>query len=170
MTDLGVHDHRSRRIQHPTGWVFTITDLGVHDGPKRAPDRLPRIDAADWELGRALAQVEGTFSNSMIEAFWRSLKHSWLYLHSLESFTALRRLIEFYVDQHNGVMPHSAFQGQTPNQIFFAIGDDIAKNLEDARRMAREKRLNENRSSCDPCALDTRLGALLVQRPRSRMS
>ncbi|MAG29624.1 MAG: hypothetical protein CL908_01875 [Deltaproteobacteria bacterium] len=49
------------------------------------------------ELARALAHVEVTFSNSMIEAFWRSLKHSWLYLHSLDSLTALRRLIAFYV-------------------------------------------------------------------------
>jgi putative transposase len=38
------------------------------------------------ELTRVLAQVEITFSNSMIEAFWRSPKHSWLYLHSLNSF------------------------------------------------------------------------------------
>ncbi len=47
------------------------------------------------ELTRVLAQVEITFSNSMIEAFWRSLKHSWLYLHSLDDYAALRRLIEF---------------------------------------------------------------------------
>jgi putative transposase len=63
----------------------------------------PAVDAAldSEELTRVLAQVEVTFSNSMIEAFWRSLKHSWLYLHSLETFRALQRLIEFYVDQHN---------------------------------------------------------------------
>jgi len=30
------------------------------------------------EFTRVLAQVEVTFSNSMIEAFWRSLKHGWL--------------------------------------------------------------------------------------------
>ena len=62
----------------------------------------------------------------MIEAFWRSLKHSWLYLpyfHSPDSITALRRLVEFYVKAHNEVMPHSAFQGQTPNEVFFGIGD-----------------------------------------------
>jgi putative transposase len=44
----------------------------------------------DEELIRVLAQVEVTFSNSMIEAFWRSLKHSWLYLHTLDSLAALR--------------------------------------------------------------------------------
>jgi hypothetical protein len=32
MTDPAVQDHRSA--------LFTITDLGVHDGPKRAVDRV----------------------------------------------------------------------------------------------------------------------------------
>jgi len=39
------------------------------------------------ELTRVLAQVEITFSNSMIEAFWRRLKHGWLFLHTLDSLT-----------------------------------------------------------------------------------
>jgi hypothetical protein len=60
-------------------------------------------------LTRVLAQVEVTFSHSMIEAFWRSLKHSWIYLHNLDNATALGRLIEFYVEAHNTVIPHSAF-------------------------------------------------------------
>ena len=125
----------------------------------------------DEALTRVLAQVEVTFSNSMIEAFWRSLKHSWLYLHSLDSLAALRRLIEFYVHQHNAVMPHAAFQGQTPAEVFFGIGDDIASKLAEAHRMAREKRLTENRSAaCRSCVLETGSGTLLVQRPRSRMS
>jgi putative transposase len=64
----------------------------------------------DEELTRVLAQVEGSFSNSMIEAFWRSLKHSWLYLHSLDSFAALRRLTEFYVKAHNGRGEGGAFE------------------------------------------------------------
>ena len=41
---------------------------------------------------RVLAQVEVSFSNSMIEAFWRSLRHAWLYLHTLDT-TAPHRLL-----------------------------------------------------------------------------
>ena len=83
----------------------------------------------DEELTRGLAQVEVTFPNSMIEAFWRSLKHSWLYLHTPDGLVALRRLIEFYVKAHNEVMPHSAFQGQTPDEVFFGIGDEVPRGL-----------------------------------------
>jgi hypothetical protein len=62
----------------------------------------------------------------MIEAFFRSLKHSWIYLHTLDNFTALGRLIEFYVAAHNEVMPHSAFEGQTPDEMYFGTGDATA--------------------------------------------
>ena len=37
------------------------------------------LDGEEWT--RFLAQVEVMFSNSMFEAFWRPLRHSWLYLH-----------------------------------------------------------------------------------------
>ena len=70
-------------------------------------------------LRRLLALTELKFSNSMIEAWWRSLKHQWLFLHSLDSIATIRRLVTFYVHQHNHVLPHSAFRGQTPDEMYF---------------------------------------------------
>ena len=63
-------------------------------------------------LRRVLALTDLKFSNSMIEAWWRALKHQCLFLHSSDSVTTVRRLVEFYVDEHNRVLPHSAFRGQ----------------------------------------------------------
>ncbi len=124
----------------------------------------------DTELTRVLAQVDVTFSNSMIEAFWRSLKHSWLYLRSLDRFATLQRLIEFYVKAHNEVMPHSAFDGQTPDEMFFGTGDEVTTELADARKTAHEERLKANRSArCGVCTGETESTALLLQRARSRM-
>jgi len=130
-----------------------------------------RLLAHYEELTRVLARVEVTFSNSMIEAFWRSLKHSWLYLHSLDSFAALHRLIEFYVKAHNEVMPHAAFEGQTPDEMFFGTGDEVTQKLSAARRSAREERMRANWTArCGVCVREATSGALLLQRPRSRMS
>jgi hypothetical protein len=64
---------------------------------------------------------------SMIEAWWRSLKHQWLFLHSLDSVTTVRRLVEFSVQQHNRVLPHSAFRGQTPDEMYFGTGDGSSR-------------------------------------------
>ena len=148
------------------GHAVVIADSGGENVNGAVDDLLGAED-----LSRVLAQVDVTFSNSMIEAFWRSLKHSWLYLHPLDSFAALRRLIEFYVITHNEVMPHSAFDGQTPNEMFFGSGDQVAQQLAAARGSAREERMRANRAArCGVCVWDTASRALLLQRPRSRMS
>jgi putative transposase len=47
------------------------------------------------KLRRVLAQVEVTYSNSIIEAWWRSLKHPWLYLNTLDTLAHLQALIAF---------------------------------------------------------------------------
>src|SRR5262249_1409828 len=74
-------------------------------------------------LRRVLALTELKFSNSMIEAWWRLLKHQWLFLHALDNVTTVRRLVAFYVQEHNTVLPHSAFRGQTPDEMYFGKGD-----------------------------------------------
>jgi len=105
-------------------------------------------------LNRILALVEVTFSNSIIEACWRSLRHQWLYLHMLVSFNSVKRLIAFWVDQYNTVMPHSAFLGQTPDEIYFGTGDHVPAELKAAHRAAQQRRVTENRAArcrlCEP--------------------
>ena len=41
--------------------------------------------------------TEISFSNSLIEAWWRALKHQWLYLNSLDTVSSLKRCVQFYV-------------------------------------------------------------------------
>jgi transposase InsO family protein len=102
-------------------------------------------------MRRLLAFTELKFSNSMIEAWWRALKHQWLFLHSLDSVTTVRRLVEFYVDEHNRVLPHSAFRGQTPDEMYFGTGDAVSADLR-SRAAARRVRVEANRSaSCATC-------------------
>jgi transposase-like protein len=110
----------------------------------------------DGLLKTILAQTDIHFSNSMIEAFWRGLKHQWLFLNDLDSLAAVRRLTEFYVDQYNSSLPHSAFNGQTPDEMYFGTGSDIEAQIAAGKAKAREDRLEENRSiRCDECRLGT---------------
>lgn len=105
------------------------------------------VDAllAGESLRRVVAQVDLHFSNSMIEAWWRSLKHQWLFLNSLDSMTKLRRLVAFYVEEHNSRLPHSAFEGQTPDEMYRGQGEEVLASLLKARAEARERRLAEDR-------------------------
>jgi transposase InsO family protein len=96
-------------------------------------------------LRRVIAQIDVSFSNSMIEAWWRSLKHQWLFLHHLDNLATVKRLVAFYVTEHNGTLPHSAFDGQTPDEMYFCRGGQVPDDLSARRRIAREQRLASNR-------------------------
>ena len=154
-------------------WTPTVVaDSGV-ENVNAAVDQL----MADGLVHRALAQVEVSFSNSMIEAFWRSLRHQWLYLHSLENFTQVEQLIDFYVKEHNTEMPHHAFDGQTPDEIYFDQADRVRDHPTAARRQARRARMEANRGEsrrvCGPPSARDNPSVLLtpsqMRRPDSRM-
>ncbi len=55
----------------------------------------------------------------------------------------------FYVRAHNSEIPHSAFRGQTPDEVYFGTGDRVPDELEAARVKARAERLAANRASAD---------------------
>ena len=69
----------------------------------------------------------------------------------------LRRLLAFYVEAHKEVMPHSAFEGQTPNEVFFGTGDAVVAKLAPDRVQAQTERMARNRSvGCGLCIERTR--------------
>ncbi len=75
----------------------------------------------------------------------------------------MRRLVAFYVAAHNTDIPHSAFRGQTPDEMYYSRGQDIPEKLEAAKVRARAARLMANRAtSCSAClpGSNTSAGAL----------
>jgi len=103
-------------------------------------------------LKRILAQTEIRYSNSLIESWWRVIKHQWLFLNTLDAVDSVRKLVAFYIEQHNCRLPHSAFNGQTPDEMYFGTGDHVPKQLEAAKLAARKLRLKTNREiNCQVC-------------------
>ena len=50
------------------------------------------------------------------------------------------------------MLPHSAFGGQTPDEMYFGTGDTIPAELASRAAAARRTRLQANRSvSCEAC-------------------
>ena len=53
----------------------------------------------------------------------------------------------------NEVMPHSALDYRTPDEVYFGRAEDLPSNLEVARRTAREARMAINRATyCEACS------------------
>jgi transposase InsO family protein len=87
-TTRGVIDAATRLLGE--GEVSLMADSGVENVNATVEEYL-----AGSPIKRILAQVEVVQSNSMIEAFWRSLRHQWLYLHELGSIGQVREAGQF---------------------------------------------------------------------------
>jgi len=130
-----------------TGKPILLVDGGVENF-NSAVDKIVESGL----LKRVLAQTEITFSNSLIESWWRVLKHQWLYLNNLDTVSTVRKLVAFYVEQHNTHLPHSAFRGQTPDEMYCGTGAEIPQQLEASRLAARQSRMKTNRAqTCQTC-------------------
>jgi len=69
----------------------------------------------------------------------------------------LRRLVAFYVEEHNARVPHAAFEGQTPDEMYFATGGHVPGQLAVARAEARRRRLEVHRAArCGVCVVGRR--------------
>ena len=112
------------------------------------------VDAlvSDGVIRRVIAQVDLRESNSLIERWWRSLNHNWLFLNELDTPATVRRLVAFYVEQHNQVMPHWAHKGHTPDEVYFGTGDGLRERLRQEHAQARQARLMVNQEeTCETC-------------------
>lgn len=75
-------------------------------------------------------------------------------MNTLDTVSAVEKLVRFYVQEHNTRLPHSAFEGQTPDEMYFQNGDHTPQQLEAARQQARQARAEANRKrDCGVCAL-----------------
>ena len=89
----------------------------VTDGGSENFGEVDQLLEDSSSLSRVLAQIDIVCSNSLIEAFWRQLKQAWLFLNILDSTAAVRRLVAFYVDEHNEKIPRALLGGRTPDEV-----------------------------------------------------
>ena len=143
MLDRGLSRRKTRT---PLSIELTVSADTVYQNA-RASLLLPATRSSLCTRAEREAEILAKFSNSIIEAWWRALKHQWLFLHSLDSVTTVRRLVEFYVQEHNGVLPHSAFRGQTPDEMYFGTGDAVPADLTAHAAAARRARVEANRAA-----------------------
>jgi putative transposase len=80
-------------------------------------------------------------SRTTFQAAQLRAKTFWIFVRA----TATPKLIAVYVEQHNSVVPHSAFAGQTPDEMYFGRGDQVPVVLAAGRACAREARMKSNR-------------------------
>ena len=80
-------------------------------------------------IKHVIAQVDITQSNSMVEALWRQMKHRWLYLHTLDTVEAVRKIATQYVSDVNELIPRVELGGRTPDEAYRGEVPDLEQEL-----------------------------------------
>ncbi len=89
---------------------------------------------------KEVARFEIIFSNSIVEAVFRSLKHNYLFHKEITTFAALEKHTGFWFQEHNEKIPHTSFNGETPlekfknswskeNEIRIVVGQESAVKM-----------------------------------------
>ena len=104
---------RARELEALPGVPRVVCDAGVENLNAEVDSLI-----GEGRIVREVAQVEVDYSNSMVEAFFRSAKHNFLFNAPLPSLEALSDRMAFYVREHNERMPHAAFRGTTPEETY----------------------------------------------------
>jgi len=62
--------------------------------------------------------------NIFIERLWRSLKYEAVYLHEMTDGFVAKQVIDDWMEFYNAIRPHSALDGNTPQEAYWAINQD----------------------------------------------
>lgn len=57
--------------------------------------------------------------NVFIERLWRSVKYECVYLHAFDNGHVLQRALDQWFSYYNKDRPHSTFDGQTPDEVYY---------------------------------------------------
>ena len=87
-----------------------MSDPGTENLNMKVIDHLSSAE----KLKQLVARFDIHCSNSMVEAVFHSLKNNYLYHQKMETFTDVKRKVNFYFEQYNKVIPHGQFRGATP--------------------------------------------------------
>ncbi|NRA64491.1 MAG: DDE-type integrase/transposase/recombinase [Pseudobacteriovorax sp.] len=107
----------------------------------------------EQDIKRVVAQIDIDFSNSMVEALFKRMKHNYLFNHPLTSLQALREKLDYYIEESNNQIPLASLKGATPSETFFSrLPDDHAEKIKIDHKLAIRARIESNRNTnCGIC-------------------
>jgi len=132
--------------------TIKVPNLFVDGGFENINEHVERL-INEGAIERTIAQVDVSFSNSMVEALFKSLKNNYLYQKRINTMTELTGHVRFYFQQHNEEIPHVSLSGATPKEVYEGkcvknLFVEIKKSMEQVRL----ERVKTNRkANCGTC-------------------
>ena len=71
-----------------------------------------------------IAKLNTRYSNSIVETLFRTFKSNYLKHFQVSTVEELIKHIEFYFNEYNNEIPHSALNGRTPEEVYYLMPKD----------------------------------------------
>ena len=133
---------------------FNVIDCALWvDGGSENNNKLVDhfIEQSQIGIHKVVALRDTTFSNSMVESIFRTMKHSYLYRMEINNFKDLKRSLQFTFKDYNEHRPHYGLVGATPYEVY---NGDLSNRRDNTLFLtqAKNKRLAYNRANeCGKC-------------------
>lgn len=141
---------KKKYLSYPMGDTQLVSDKGTENTAKV----ISTYCSPPRSIHHVLAKTDIRESNSMIEAFFRSLKNNYLYFQGkLSDVSQAQKCLRFYIEQHNTKLPHSAFNGATPEDIMSNTWEKKKIEIDNLKTKALQNRKATYRlMACGVCA------------------
>jgi len=132
----------------PNEIITLLTDGGSENVNATVSEYL---NSTEVDIRHLIAQVDIKFSNSMVEAVNKVMKHQFLLPKQISSLKQLKTAVKQDVELYNEVRPQSILRGNTPRETHSGIPNDFSR-FTNGFQSQKQIRLAENQKSlCNSC-------------------
>ena len=109
------------------------------------------IESTEISINHMIAQKDVIFSNSMIEALNKVIKHQFLYHYEIQNKLELNKILIPIVKQYNSERPQMSLEGNTLEESFNGVAINFSQYTIDFKKYQIERRQNNRTSTCVKC-------------------
>jgi len=109
------------------------------------------INSPEVPISHIIAQKDVVFSNSMIEALNKTIKHQFLYPHQIANRKQLQTILEKVIPIYNTVRPQMSLGGNTPIETFNGRTIDLSQYTCGFEAQKAERKQQNKAHSCNIC-------------------
>jgi putative transposase len=110
------------------------------------------INSPSISIEHIIAQRDVAFSNSMIEATNKVIKHQFLFPKTIASRDELKPILYEAVNSYNSMRPQMSLAGNTPDEAFNGLSTDFSKYSSNFKEQKTVRRKLNKKNSCKKCS------------------
>jgi len=109
------------------------------------------INSPNIPIEHIIAQKDVAFSNSMVEALNKTIKHQFLFPKSIANGEQLSLVLESSIPIYNTIRPQMSLGGNTPQETFNGLSIDFSRYSQDFNEHKVYRRQQNMKNSCGIC-------------------